>query len=125
MIDIHQVRIEVQMLVPAHLDCGIGWSVGGRAWREGQLREEAVRRERHAGDGASGELGGGGDEDLLDLGMRGLSPVGSERCHCDGCLGELLGCLANFGADAKSGSGSGIAFGAFVGGFLVSGCYSS
>jgi hypothetical protein len=81
MVDVHQVRVEVQVLVTAHLNRGICGLVGRGAWWEGELGEEGVGWERHAGDGSCGELSGRGAEDLLDLGMRGLGPVGSEWCH--------------------------------------------
>ena len=69
------------MLVAAHLDRGVRGLLSPSARREGHLGEDPVGRKGHAGDGPSGELGGGGGENLLDLGMGGLGPVGSERCH--------------------------------------------
>lgn len=71
------------MLLTAHLHRGVGSLVGGGAWREGQLREEPVRREGHAGDGPGGEIRRRGYQDLLDLGVGGPDPVGSERRHWD------------------------------------------
>jgi hypothetical protein len=78
---VHEIRIEVQVLVTAHLDRGVRGLLGDGARREGHLGEEPVGRQRHAGDGTSGKLSGRGDKNLLDLGMRGPGPVGSERCH--------------------------------------------
>ncbi len=48
MIDIHQIRIQIQMLIFSHLDRGIGRFLGFGAWWEGKLGEEGVGRE---GDG--------------------------------------------------------------------------
>jgi hypothetical protein len=92
MVDIHQVRVEVQVLIAAGLNRGVGGLVGRGAWREGELGEEGVGRERHAGDGSRGEVSGRGAEDLLDLRMGGLGPVGSEGCHLGWCL---VGCSAS------------------------------
>ena len=69
MIDIHQVGIEIQVLVAAHLNRGVRGLLSPSARREGHLSEHPVGRKRHAGDGPSGELSGGGDKNLLDLGM--------------------------------------------------------
>lgn len=69
------------MLVTTHLDRGIGRLVCWGARWKCELREEPVRRTGDSGDGTSSELGRRGDENLLDLGMGGLSPVRSERCH--------------------------------------------
>lgn len=71
------------MLVTTHLHRGISSLVSRGAWWEGQLCEERIWREGHAGDGPGGEIRGRGDEDLLDLGVRGPDPVGSKRRHWD------------------------------------------
>lgn len=47
MINVHQIRIEIQMLVLSHLNRGVGRFLGLGAWWEGELGEESVGWEGH------------------------------------------------------------------------------
>jgi hypothetical protein len=47
MINVHQIRIEIQMLVLSQLNRGVGRFLGLGAWWEGELGEEGVGWEGH------------------------------------------------------------------------------
>ena len=82
-VDVQQIAVEVQVLVTAHLDGGVGRLVGRGAWWEVKLGEDGEGRQGHFGDALGAELGLV-DDDLLDIGVGGLNPVWRERGHC--CL---------------------------------------
>jgi hypothetical protein len=83
-IDIDEVRVQIQVAATAHLDGGIRGPGSGRAGRKGELGEEAVGWQRHLGVGGRGEGGRVVDLDFLDGRVRGLGPGGFQRagfCH--------------------------------------------
>lgn len=56
MVDIHKIRIEVQMLVAAHLDRGIGRLVGGSAGWERHLSKKTIGGNVDFGEGLGAEF---------------------------------------------------------------------
>lgn len=70
------------MLVSTDLHGGIGCFVGEGAGREGEFGEEAEGGKGDGGEGFGHEVFFGGEEDFLDVGVRGLGPEGGEWCHC-------------------------------------------
>lgn len=86
-IDIHQITIQIQMLVPSHLHSGISWFLSLGTWWEAHLRVESVGWEVDFGEGLGGEVLGVGREDhFLDGGVGRLGPGGREGCHSYGLL---------------------------------------
>ena len=71
------------VLVRPDLDRRVRGLVGQGAGREGQLGEVAEGGEADLGDALGAELGLV-NQDFLDVGVRGLRPVGRERCHREG-----------------------------------------
>jgi hypothetical protein len=82
MVNVQQVTVQVEMSVAACLNGSVGRFAGGRARREIELRKDSKRWEGNARDALGGEFLGVHDDDFLDVGVRGLVPVGSERSHC-------------------------------------------
>jgi len=76
-VDVQQVRIEVQVLLLAHLDSGISWLVGWRTRGKVEGRIEGKRGEGDPGEALGGELGLV-DDDLLNVRVRRLCPM---RCE--------------------------------------------
>lgn len=82
-VNVQKVAVEVQVLVPANLDCGVGGLFGKGARRECHLGKDGKRSKRDLGQAFRGELGIV-DDDILDVRMRRPSPVGSKWRHmCD------------------------------------------
>ena len=82
MVNVQQVTVQVEMSVAACLNGGVGRFAGGRARREIELCKDSKRWEGNARDALGGEFLGIYDNNFLDVGVRGLMPVGSERSHC-------------------------------------------
>lgn len=80
MVDEQQVAVEVQVALLARLDGRVGGLLGDGAGREGQLGVDGKGRQGDAGEALGGELGLV-DDDLLDVRVRGLVPVGGEGGH--------------------------------------------
>ena len=67
MIDIHQIAIQIQMLVLPHLHSSISRLLSLCARWEIELCEECVGCERDLGEGLGGEVRGvAGEDDFLD-----------------------------------------------------------
>ena len=77
MVNVHQVAVDVHMLVLSDLDSCIGRLGGFGTWGEGELGKQAIRGEIDLRDRLGGELGGIGNEYFLDGWMRRLDPVWS------------------------------------------------
>lgn len=84
MVDIQQIAIKVEVGIAAGLDGSVGWLTGGCARWKVEFCVYSERREGDARDALGGELLGIHDDDFLNVRVRGLVPVGSERSHCDG-----------------------------------------
>lgn len=82
MIDVQQIAVQVEMSIATSLHSSVGGFADARARREIELCVDSKRRERNTRDTLGGEFLGVDDDDLLDLGVGGLMPVGSERSHC-------------------------------------------
>ena len=80
MINIQQITIEVQMLVPANLDGGVTGLFCHGARREGHLGIEAEGREGDLGQAFGGKLSLV-DDNLLDIRVRRTGPMRNEWCH--------------------------------------------
>jgi hypothetical protein len=79
-IDIEQVAIEVQVCPRTHLDCGVRGLGGDGARRKGHLGVDSIGRERDLGE-ALGSVFGLVDDDLLDIRVGWLRPMGLNWCH--------------------------------------------
>lgn len=67
MINIHQITIQIQMLVLSHLNRSIRWFVGLGAWWEVEFGEDSVGWEGYFGEGLGGEVRGvAGEDNFLD-----------------------------------------------------------
>lgn len=80
MIDIHQVTVEIEMTVSAHLYGGIRGLSGYGAWRKVELSIDGKWRPFYLGQ-AFGGKSFLVDDDLLDGGVRGLLPMRIEGGH--------------------------------------------
>lgn len=69
-VDVHEVRVQGEMSVAAHLHGGPGGRGGAGARREGHLGEEGAGGEGDAGETPGAEAIGRGGYDLLDVGVR-------------------------------------------------------
>jgi hypothetical protein len=69
-VDVHEVRVQGEVLVAAHLDGGPGRQGSAGAGREGHLCEEGPGCEGYAGETPGAEAVGRGGDDLLDVGVR-------------------------------------------------------
>lgn len=81
MVDVQQVAVQVEVSVPAGLDGRVGGLIGRGAGGKVELCEHGKGREGDARDALCGELFGVDDDDLLDVGVGRLLPVGDERSH--------------------------------------------
>jgi len=85
-VDVQKITVQINMLIPSNLDCGIGRDGGRGAWWEVKAGEQAEGRQRDLGDALGGKLLSiTSDNDLLDVGMRGLHPMRLNGSHCDVC----------------------------------------
>ena len=81
MVNVQQVTVQVEMSVAAGLNGSVSRFAGGRAGGEVELCENCKWWERNARDALGGEFLGVHDDDFLDVWVRGLVPMGSERSH--------------------------------------------
>jgi hypothetical protein len=107
-VDVQQVTVQVHVLVLSNLHGSIGFYWRDLARREAHPSKQAKRRYSDLGETLGRELGII-DDDLLDVWVRRLRPVGLERCHVEvvwdddsgalRCFGKLLknNCLKIFG----------------------------
>jgi hypothetical protein len=82
MIDVQQIAVQVEMRIATSLHSSVCGLADARARRKFELCKDGKGRERNARDTFGSEFLGVDDYDLLDLGVGGLVPVGSERSHC-------------------------------------------
>lgn len=75
-----QVTVEVQMAVLSGLNRSIGWLIGRGARWESQLCENREWGKCHARQALRGEFSLI-DDDLLNVRVRRLLPVGGDGCH--------------------------------------------
>ena len=87
MVYVNQVAVQVEVLISAHLDGGVGWLIGLSCWWKVDFGVESVWRDLNSGDGLGSKFGIV-DDDLLDLRPRWLWPERNEWCHC--CFGGAL-----------------------------------
>ena len=84
MVDVQQVAVEVEVSIATGLNSSVcGFASGCARW-EVEFRKYSKGWERYTRDALGGEFLGIYDNNFLDVGVRGLVPVGSERSHCDG-----------------------------------------
>lgn len=94
MVNIHQITVQIQVLISTHLNCGIRCLGSRRTWWKGEFGKDTEGREVDEGDGLGSELLRVGRKDnLLDEWVRGLRPVGGEWCHFSDDRGVALLCL--------------------------------
>jgi hypothetical protein len=83
MVDVQQVAVQVEVGIAAGLDSSVGGFAGRCARWEIELCKYGKGWERDSGDALGGEFLGVYNDNFLDIRVRGLLPVGSERSHCD------------------------------------------
>lgn len=81
MVDVQQIAVQVEVSVAAGLDGRVRGLIGRGARGEVELCEHGKGGEGNARDALCGELFGVDDDDLLDVGVGRLLPVGDERSH--------------------------------------------
>jgi hypothetical protein len=81
-IDVKQITVQVEMRITTCLHSSVSGFADARARRKFEFCKDRKGRERNTRDALGGEFLGVDDDDLLDLGVGGLVPVGSERSHC-------------------------------------------
>jgi hypothetical protein len=79
-VDIEQVAIQIHVAVLSDLDRRIRWSLDVGAGREGKFRKDGKRSQRDFGH-TRGPVLGLVHNDLLDIRVRGLDPMGLDGCH--------------------------------------------
>ena len=81
MVDVQQIAVQVEVSVAASLDGRVRGLIGrGARWKV-ELCKHGKGREGNSRDALCGELFGVDDDDLLDVGVGRLLPVGDERSH--------------------------------------------
>jgi hypothetical protein len=87
MVDVQQIAVKVEVGIATGLNSSIcGFASRCARW-EVELCKYSEGWERYTRDALGGEFLCIYDNNFLDVGVRGLMPVGSERSHCDG-LGQ-------------------------------------
>lgn len=81
MVDVYQIAVQVEVLISAHLDGGVGWFISLSCWWKVDLGVESIWRDLNSGDGFGSKFGIV-DDDLLDVRPRWLWPERNEWCHC-------------------------------------------
>lgn len=81
MVDVQQIAVQVEVSVTTGLDGRVRGLIGRGAGGKVELCKHGKRGEGDARDALCGELFGVDDDDLLDVGVGRLLPVGDERSH--------------------------------------------
>lgn len=82
MVDVQQVAVQVEVRVAAGLDGRVRGLIGRGAGGEVELCKDGKGRQGDARDALCGEFLGVDDDDLLDVRVGRLLPVGDEGSHC-------------------------------------------
>jgi hypothetical protein len=84
MVDVQQIAVKVEVGIATSLNSSVcGFASRCARW-EVELCKYSKGWEGYTRDALGGELLSIYDNNFLDVGVRGLMPVGSERSHCDG-----------------------------------------
>lgn len=83
MVDVQQITVQTEVSVAAGLNSSVGGFAGSGARREIELCKYGKGWKRNSRDALGGKLLGVYDDNFLNVRVRGLLPVGSERSHCD------------------------------------------
>jgi hypothetical protein len=101
-IDVHQIRVEVQMRISAHLNGSVSRDQGPRARRKAHPGKQAERSDRDLGEGFRSEPFGANDY-FLDFSVGRLLPMGREWYHVPSVI-WLNGLNRGFAVYAKAAS---------------------
>jgi hypothetical protein len=83
MVDVQQITVQAEVGITASLDSSVGGLAGGCARREIELCVYGKGWKGDPRDALGSEFLGVYDDNFLNVWVRGLLPVGSERSHCD------------------------------------------